>query len=95
MDAGARRQAPRPAAAGLEANETLKRLADRVGKGHLAFICECNDPGCMEPVPLSSEEYDEIREAGYFLVASGHDDTFRERVISATARFTVVARTSE
>ena len=92
MEAGAREGMPPPAAPCREANETLNRLAYRAGRGYFAFICECNDPACLEPVPFTGEEYDRIIEDGHFLVAPGHNDSTREQVISDSPRFAVVAR---
>jgi hypothetical protein len=58
-----------------EANERIRKAqrelqppAERV-----PFLCECDETSCHEPILLSAEEYELVRDDGtHFVVVSGH-----------------------
>jgi hypothetical protein len=59
----------------------------------LQMICECDRLDCMERVTVSIDAYEVIRSnPDQFIVASGHEDTAIEEVISVTARYTIVRK---
>jgi hypothetical protein len=51
-----------------EAQRELQPPVDRV-----PFLCECEEPSCHEPILLTAEEYEAVRdEATWFVIVSGH-----------------------
>jgi len=58
-----------------EANEQI-RAAERALEPPLErvpYLCECDDVRCHEPVRLTAEEYERVREDGTtFLIVPGH-----------------------
>ncbi len=64
-----------------EANATIAETASRlVESGELTpFLCECSDARCFEIVPLSGEQYAEVRaNPRWFLHDPGHDPSADE-----------------
>ena len=62
-------------------SELLREVNDRIREvgepsqatdEGLEFICECGGRGCQAMVMLSPSEYDGIRHAAGFVLASGH-----------------------
>ena len=74
-----------------EVNERIEALA---GSGRFAsFICECMDATCDEPVAVTVEEYEHVRQGGNrFIVLPGHEVAEIEEVTDASERFLVVAK---
>lgn len=66
-------------------------------KGTLtAFVCECLNGDCTEPVRLTLREYRAIRKIPTrFLTAPGHQHADEERVVVREARFQVVEKLGE
>lgn len=63
---------------------------DRVGL--VPFVCECGEIGCNAVVPVTLEEYEDVREgARCFLVAPGHGASFDE-VASVGDRYGIVRK---
>ena len=63
-------------------NEHIAAIARRAPGMPASFICECDDEGCLEPVPLTAEEYDTVRASeGRYVVMPGHEhgDTLVEQ----------------
>ena len=57
------------------------------------YVCECSQKNCTSIVPLTPEEYDEVRRAAnWFVVTPGHSSSRDERVVVATVRYQVVAK---
>jgi hypothetical protein len=55
------------------------------------FFCECAVTGCGSTVQATLNEYGRVRsEASVFLVAPGHEDLDREKVVERTDQFVVV-----
>jgi hypothetical protein len=55
------------------------------------FLCECGNPDCVEEIPLTDAEYDEVRsQDDRFAVVPGHETATLESVVSRTERFVIV-----
>ena len=62
----------------------------------MEFLCECDDPDCVEKVSATRAEYEAIRAvATHFVVLPGHEDPGVEHVVQATERFMVVEKEGE
>lgn len=60
---------------------------------HDAYLCECGDRRCTEPVLLSRVEYESIRaEPIRFVVAVHHENPEVDRVIAENDRFAVIEK---
>ena len=71
-----------------------KRIEALAGSARFAsFICECMDATCDEPVAVTVEEYEHVRQGGNrFIVLPGHDVAEIEEVTDASERFLVVSK---
>jgi len=77
-----------------EANERIRKaqrelnpLAERV-----PFLCECEEPGCHEPILLAAEEYERVRSDGtIFVIVTGHPTDGNP--VSEHAGYTLVRKT--
>jgi len=74
-----------------EVNERIEELSR---SGQLAtFICECADDACDASLPLTLEEYEQIRSrSNSFFVLPGHDLPEVEEITGANDRYVVVAK---
>jgi hypothetical protein len=79
-----------------EANERLASAVEGYGPtARLFFICECADPACRELIPLTLEQYREIRvEPIRFLHIPGHDgaDNGFARVLEERGHYVIVEK---
>jgi len=76
-------------------NERIRDLADQHGSDphQYEFLCECSDPGCVERVTLSLDEYEAVRaDATRFVLAEGHSDSSIEKVVEAAPDHVVVEK---
>ena len=78
-------------------NERIRELAGRFEQAAdepIAFVCECADETCVERVPLTVQQYDDIRAIpARFAVVPGHEATpLVERVIYRSDDFVVVRK---
>ena len=78
-----------------EVNEHIRRLEEGWEsvdpRSQFTFVCECPSIGCRTALEATLNEYHEVRlRATEFLVAPGHADPGRDRVVRVTDRFTVV-----
>jgi hypothetical protein len=56
-----------------EANDRIRELAGRFGGDEPAsFVCECENPSCLETVALQLDEYDARRVASPAAPISAH-----------------------
>ena len=82
-----------------EVNERIRELGDRFGLAAadtMDFLCECSRRSCSQSVPLTLEEYEQVRkEATHFFVLPAHVDPEIERVVRANDRFVVVEKIGE
>jgi hypothetical protein len=59
----------------------------------MEFLCECDDPDCVEKVSATRAEYEAVRAvATQFVVLPGHEDPGVEHVVQRTERFLVVEK---
>src|SRR4051812_33429331 len=80
------------------ANEKIERRAHEIAVEVVPFICECADPGCMEIVRLTLDEYEEIRAVPtHFLNAPGHEAAAgpHGRVFAERAGYVIVEKLGE
>jgi len=79
-----------------EVNERILELEENFGRRSdepTEFVCECSLMECIERVPLTLGEYQEVRaEPTYFLVVPGHVDSVNERVVRDRGRYYVVEK---
>jgi len=57
------------------ANEQIRTAERRIDPPleRVPYICECDDVACREPIRLTAEEYESVREDGAtFVIAQGH-----------------------
>lgn len=75
-------------------NENISGLASKLGgRNPFQFICECSTSGCFEPVWMTLEEYERVRQEGtHFLLADGHEDIEIEQVIAQHDDYVVVEK---
>jgi hypothetical protein len=59
--------------------------------GSFTVVCECADIGCIEALELDKTSYLSVRRRpDQFLVAPGHEDPERVRVVQRRGRYSVV-----
>ena len=78
-------------------NERIRELAhrfDALGDGVVSFVCECADETCVERVPMTTSQYDELRVLPVrFVVVPGHEATLLvEHVLFRSAEFSIVRK---
>ncbi|MDX6476854.1 MAG: hypothetical protein QOH95_2365 [Gaiellaceae bacterium] len=74
-----------------EVNERIGELA--MAASSTAFVCECMTETCNESIPLTVEEYEDIRSDGNrFVVLSGHEVPEVEAIVGSTDGYLLVAK---
>ena len=75
-------------------NENISSVAAGLaGDEPFEFVCECSTIGCVERLPLTLVEYEQIRQDGtHFLLADGHEDIEIEQVVSRRPGYVVVEK---
>lgn len=75
-------------------NENIAGLADHLGRtAQYEFICECASVDCFERIPLTLEEYEEVRADGArFILKPGHQDIEIELVVETLDDYLVVQK---
>jgi hypothetical protein len=59
----------------------------------LEFVCECGHEDCALTVPVSLDEYGEVRaDRRLFVVVPGHEITESETIVGRTERYVVVRK---
>jgi hypothetical protein len=79
-------------------NETIRAVTDgfAVITGTFTVACECGDPGCLEMVEISMDEYERVRASTYtFVVRSDHVDPGVEHVVGESNGYVVVEMRGE
>lgn len=66
-----------------EVNERIHDLGETFEvEGHGAFVCECGNAGCIDPVSVPREEYEDVRSHGRrFVIAPDHENPDVEVVV--------------
>jgi hypothetical protein len=80
-----------------EVNERIAEVNQtfQVG-GRTEFLCECSREECKEPVSISLEEYEQVRQSPTrFIVLPGHEDESVERVVEANDRYVIVEKVGD
>ena len=77
-----------------DVNERIAETADRFDAGEAEFVCECADTGCVERVPATLDQYEEVRADGTtFMLVPGHEIPTVERVVKRPhRRFAIVEK---
>jgi hypothetical protein len=79
-----------------EMNEwTLEENDARLGLDEAldAYLCECSDRRCSEPIQLTRAEYEDVRAVGIrFALALDHENPEIDRLLSENDRFAVVEK---
>lgn len=83
--------------------EVFKAVNEEVSEAHAggddgrtAFVCECADRACTERVPLSADEYREVRADPHrFVVAPGHVVPELEQVVERHGDYEVVEKNEQ
>jgi hypothetical protein len=74
-----------------DVNERIAESAERFDARDAEFVCECADPACVERVPATLDQYEEVRSDGtHFLLSPGHEVPEVERVVRQPQRRSVV-----
>jgi hypothetical protein len=78
-------------------NNRIRELAarfDQLTDEELSFICECADETCVERVPLTPQQYDDVRALpARFVVIPGHEATpLVERIVFRSNDFVIVRK---
>jgi hypothetical protein len=61
--------------------------------GRTEFLCECSREECKDPVSISLEEYEQVRQSPTsFIVLPGHEDESVERIVEANDRYVIVEK---
>ena len=66
-----------------EVNERIHDLVETFEvEGHGAFVCECGNAECMEPVSVPLEEYEDVRRHSQrFVIAPHHENPDVEVIV--------------
>jgi hypothetical protein len=76
-----------------EVNERLLTLSNGPRSDRIDFLCECSRVECAETIPLTLEEYNEVRsDPKTFAVVPGHETLEVEDVVGTKSRFVVVRK---
>jgi hypothetical protein len=80
-----------------EVNERIAELNQAFEvDGRSEFLCECSREECKEPISISIEEYENVRNASTrFFVVPGHEDESVERLVERNDRYVVVEKIGE
>jgi hypothetical protein len=77
------------------ANERLVRAVGHIiqAEKHVPLLCECADPFCMEPVPMTLGEYETVRShPRRFALVPGHTRVAGERIVGKDSRFEITEK---
>jgi hypothetical protein len=79
-----------------QVNERIVELEENFGRREseeAEFVCECSFADCIERVPMTLREYEQVRaEATTFLVVPGHVDEAHERIVLDQGHYLVVEK---
>src|SRR5882672_5054213 len=75
-------------------NEDIEAAHEEAGReGYVPLLCECGKADCEHVVPMTLEEYEEVRDdPRHFAVAPEHLLVQVERVVEDEGRFLVVEK---
>ena len=79
-----------------EVNERVEELSGGTALELVEFVCECGDADCIQTIPLTRAEYEQLRaDPVIFAVVPGHEILEVEDVVSEGDRFYVVRKHAE
>jgi hypothetical protein len=87
-----------PAAPQHETRRANERLVLAVGhiveaEKQVPFLCECMDPFCTEPVPMTLQEYKAVHaHPRRFALVPGHATVAGERIVGEDSRFQITEK---
>jgi hypothetical protein len=92
--AGGEEQAAVNEAVARDLNEDIEAAHEEAGrKGMVPMLCECGKPDCEHVVPMTLDEYEEVRaDPRRFAVAPDHVEAEIEKVVEDEGRFLVVEK---
>ena len=72
-----------------EVNERIAELNQTFEvEGRSEFLCECGREECKEPISISIDEYENVRNVPTrFFVLPGHEDESVERIVERNDRY--------
>lgn len=74
-------------------NEGIEHARSELPGSAASFICECGREDCEEAIPLTLEQYEEVRaDPRHFALKPGHEIEEVERVIERHEGFVVVEK---
>ena len=75
-------------------NEEIEAAHEEAGReGYVPMLCECGKPDCEHVVPMTLDEYEEVRaDPRRFAVAPDHVEEQIEQVVEDEGRFLVVEK---
>ena len=75
-------------------NEWIDGASRSFGVAELtAFVCECGDGDCTNPIELTKPEYESVRsESTHFAIALDHENPEMESVVVESPRYAVVQK---
>jgi len=76
-----------------DVNERIAESTARFGADDAAFVCECDDAACTEPIHARLQDYEEVREdPAQFLLVNGHENEGVEELVERNVRYNVVRK---
>lgn len=87
-------QAAANEAVARDLNEDIEAAHEEAGrKGMVPMLCECGRPDCEHVVPITLDEYEEVRaDPRRFAVAPDHVEAQIDQVVEDEGRFLVVEK---
>ena len=75
-------------------NEEIEAAHEEAGReGYVPMLCECGKPDCEHVVPMTLDEYEEVRaNPRRFAVAPDHHQGQIEQVVEDEGRFLIVEK---
>lgn len=79
-----------------QVNEGIVGLGKEHAVERIEIVCECADVQCVNPISLTTLDYEEARrDPRVFIVWLGHDDPHVEKVISECGSYALVQKQGE
>jgi hypothetical protein len=77
-----------------EVNERIRDVSvDRWDGSPIGFLCECDDPECVEVLDLAIADYDAIRSVpNRFILVRGHESPGVEGVVARSNGYLIVEK---
>lgn len=77
-------------------NEGIEHARSELPDSAASFVCECGRDDCEEPIPLTLDQYEQVRtDPRHFALKPGHEIEEFETVIERHERFVVVEKDTD